>query len=148
MTLHPRAENRTLIILSPLKESAWTSGLLVLVLLVMGIILTASESDLCIHMILWYTLEAIGQVREGQRYRPNAPFRLSGNAFYVFWMTTLFFMISAYNVELRAKTINQKFEKLPSSIYDLEVPQHLFPLVPQQGTTSAYVSAIFIWFTC
>ncbi len=138
VTLHPRAENRTLLILSPLKDSAWVGGLLVLVV-VMGIFMTVPERDLTLNTLLWYTLESIGQVRRGQKCAPRSLFAFSGNAFYLLWLVTIFFMICAYNVELRAKTIEQRFEKIPNSIYDFEFPRDLAITFPLDGSTTEYV---------
>ncbi len=146
MTLHPRAKNRTLHILSPLRDSAWFGGFLTLIGVIMGLILTAPDNEHFSTALLWRTVESFGRIKDNKKHEPELLYPIAGNSFHMLWSFCIFLLMCAYNVELRAKTINQEYEKVPTSFYDLEFPSNRAALIPNQGSTYLYV--ILINVTC
>ncbi len=145
MTLHPRATNATFNILSPLQGSAWLGGLIMLMVILMGLISLAPDEESLFDILLWYTIESLGNIREQEKHFQDNDHALVGRTFNFLWRVAIFFLICAYNVELRAKAINQEFEHVPESVYDLEFPSDKTLLTPFGGSVALQVRIIYMF---
>ena len=125
ITLHPKAENGTFFILSPIKTSGWNGALLVLFALVLIKIMCVTSED-NMTVLVYYTLGALGASKS------VSPVKLefsTGKMVHLLWALFIFFMIVFYNVEIHSKIISQQFEWVPKSPHDLEFPSSIiYPL--------------------